>query len=157
MNYSMLLMVAVAAAGAGCSNGHHEAADGNTPMASPDQGAPWVKNAIPGCERVTDDEMLVVLGQPVTGREEGGYYGWTTESNRVDVRVFPDASLPADSVTKARRPCLTVNRRTADCTNSRGSATRRSPGLHRSRGTVTITLGYPGGQSPSCAPRGQSP
>jgi hypothetical protein len=107
-------------------------------MASPNQGAPWIKNAIAGRELVTDDEMLVVLGQPVTGREEGGYYGcrWTTESNQVDVRVFPDSSLPADSCDEGQTALLYglqqqglwVDRRQSNLLDG------------GSRGTDTITL-----------------
>lgn len=99
MNKSLLALLAAAAAAAGCGNGGSDSADSPAVAESSTEREPWDQDASAGCDLVLDDEVRTALGEAVTAREEGGFYGcrWTTDSNLVSLRVFPDTSLPAGS------------------------------------------------------------
>lgn len=102
MRSPLLLLTVSIVVATGCGNGDREATtmveDVEVPGTSPSSG-PWDESVIAGCELVTDQEIATALGRPVTEREEGGFYGcsWKTDSDLLVLRVFPDASLPADA------------------------------------------------------------
>lgn len=99
MNCQLVLLFAIAVAMAGCEGGGGNGADTIDDTDDIDSSEPWDSGAIAGCELVTDDEILGALGEPVTEREEGGWYGCElkTDSNFVDLRIFPDTSLPEET------------------------------------------------------------
>ena len=106
-NNKLLALLAVTALMAGCGNGEMDTETEISGEATGDTSAerePWNKDSFAGCELVSDDEVRIALGEAVVAKEEGGFYGcrWTTESNLVGLRVFPNNRLPAGSCDEAQ-------------------------------------------------------
>lgn len=100
MNCRLLALLALLATAIGCENAGNESTGADA--AAETRVQPWDASAIAGCDLLTDDEIQTVLGESLTAKEEGGYYGcrWTTESNLVNLSAFASTSLPADACTE---------------------------------------------------------
>jgi len=100
MNYRLLaLLPALLATAIGCENSSDKTSIADAAAETPEA---WDSDAIAGCDLITDAEIQAVVGETVTAKEEGGYYGcrWTTETTLISLRAFASTSLPDDACTE---------------------------------------------------------